>query len=56
MSLEKLYEFLQTQQVQPALEEISLLYNEGYDLNQFNKDFLELLRQSSNPPNVLLPY
>lgn len=45
VSLEKLYGFMQSQDVQSAIAEIGALYNEGYDLNQFTKDFLELLRQ-----------
>ncbi len=44
-SLEKLYAFLQSGDVQHGIEEITSLYNEGYDLTQFSKDFLELLRQ-----------
>jgi len=44
-SLEKLYGFLQSSDVKSAIDEISALYNEGYDLTQFSKDFLELLRQ-----------
>ena len=45
VSLEKLYGFLQSQDGGKAVEEINALYNEGYDLTQFTKDFLELLRQ-----------
>ena len=45
VSLEKLYGFLQAGDVQSAIAEISGLYSEGYDLSQFTKDFLELLRQ-----------
>lgn len=45
MSIEKLFIFLKEKKVKEALEEIQLLYQEGYDLSQFNKDFLEFLRQ-----------
>lgn len=45
VSLEKLYGFLQAQDVQKGISEITGLYDEGYDLTQFTKDFLELLRQ-----------
>lgn len=45
VSLEKLYGFLQESDVRKGIEEIGALYNEGYDLSQFTKDFLELLRQ-----------
>ena len=45
VSLEKLYGFLQASDVASAIAEIGWLYEEGYDLNQFTKDFLELLRQ-----------
>ncbi len=45
VSLEKLYGFLQAQETGNAIEEIGALYKEGYDLTQFTKDFLELLRQ-----------
>lgn len=44
-SIEKLFTFLQNGDVSAALEEIQALYREGYDLSQFNKDFLEFLRQ-----------
>ena len=45
VSLEKLYGFLEASDVASAIAEIGSLYEEGYDLNQFTKDFLELLRQ-----------
>lgn len=45
MSLDNLYESLSKKNVQAGLAEIHALYTEGYDLNQFNKDFLELLRK-----------
>lgn len=45
MSLDNLYESLNKKNVQAGLAEIHALYTEGYDLNQFNKDFLELLRK-----------
>ncbi len=45
ISIEKLFDFLKEKNVQAALEEIQALYTEGYDLSQFNKDFLEFLRQ-----------
>jgi len=44
-SLEKLYAFLEASDVQSGIGEITGLYDEGYDLTQFTKDFLELLRQ-----------
>jgi DNA polymerase-3 subunit gamma/tau len=45
MSLEKLFALIERKEVKAALEEVDALYAEGYDLNQFNKDFLEFLRQ-----------
>lgn len=45
VSLEKLYGFLEAKKVGEAIAEIGALYSEGYDLTQFTKDFLELLRQ-----------
>lgn len=45
VSLDKLYGFLLESDVRKSIEEIGALYNEGYDLTQFTKDFLELLRQ-----------
>lgn len=44
-SLEKLYGFLQSGDAKQGIEEVNGLYHEGYDLTQFSKDFLELLRQ-----------
>jgi len=44
-SIEKLFGYLQQKDSKPALEEIHNLYIEGYDLNRFNKGFLEFLRK-----------
>ncbi len=44
-SLENLFELLKKKDAVNALKELGALYDEGYDLNQFNKDFLEYLRQ-----------
>lgn len=44
-SIEKLFELLQEKNVKNALDEIHQLYSEGYDLHQFNKNFLEHLRR-----------
>jgi len=43
--LEKLYGTLASSDIQNSLETVATLYREGYDLVQFNKDFLELLRE-----------
>ncbi len=45
MSLDNLFEALNKKNVQAGLAEIHALYHEGYDLSQFNKDFLEVLRK-----------
>lgn len=44
-SIEKLYDFLLRKDSQAGLEEIHSLYMDGFDLQQFNKNFLEFLRK-----------
>lgn len=44
-SIEKLFGFLLQKDAQSGLAEIHNLYAEGYDLVQFNKNFLEYLRK-----------
>lgn len=44
-SIEKLFDFLIEHKTKEALNEVHELYMEGYDLNYFNKRFLEYLRK-----------
>jgi len=44
-SMEKLYGFLQTGDAVGGLNEVHALYEEGFDLLNFNKNFLEYLRK-----------
>ena len=44
-SIEKLFGFLQTNEVKAALDEVHELYMDGFDLNHFTKRFLEFLRK-----------
>lgn len=44
-SLEKLYSYLENNDVKEAINEINELYMEGNDLTYFNKRFLEFLRK-----------
>lgn len=44
-ALEQLFDFLWQGEVKTALDHINKLYQEGNDLNRFNKDFLWFLRQ-----------